>query len=168
MPRALCHRAAAAAALATIVAHGPLAWAQAPDTVVEVRGCEAGDALVAAIRVEAAASSSPVTKVTVVCLPDSRVLVVAFPPPGGKPAAREVDVGDVSPDARTRSVAIATGELFQGLGATAAAPAPPQPLPPSPAPTPAPTPIVVNVAPPAPAATPRTPAPSPSASYALR
>lgn len=142
MARGPSHRVATVAALSTIMAHGALARAQTPDTVVEVRGCDAGDALVSAIRVEAAAASSPIAKVTVVCLPESRVLVVAFPPSGGKPAAREIEVGDVSPDARTRSVAIATGELFQGLGAIGVAPAPPPPLPPAPAP------IVVNVAPP--------------------
>jgi hypothetical protein len=151
---------AALVAFAIFTASAYPALAQPTDATVEVRGCDAGDALVAAIRVELAAASTAIVKVTAVCLPDSRVLVVAFPPSNGKPAAREVAVADVPPDGRTRSIAIATGELFQSLDPRAPTPPPPATPPAGPL---ARAPIVVHVAAPpavvAPREPPRPPAP---------
>jgi len=120
------------------------AHAQGIETPVEVRGCDASDAMVSAIRVELAAAGASMARVTVVCLEGSRVLVVAFPVATDRPGVREVDTADVTPEARTRAVAIATGEMLRAMaGRDAPSPSPAPPVPAEPV-TPA---IVAPLAP---------------------
>jgi hypothetical protein len=143
--------AGAASLLFASTSAASIARAQPVDVPVEVHGCDAVDAMVSAVRVELASTTQPLAKVTVLCLRDARVLVVAFPV-GTDAVAREVDVRDTAPEAHARSVAIAAGEMLRG--STSSTGAPMVPASPANAPTPAsaptPAPIVVQIASPAP------------------
>jgi hypothetical protein len=88
-------------------------------------------AFVEALRVELAAPEPP-RDTTLVALSvepcdtaTTRVKVSATNDATGRGAGREIDLGDVTPDARPRALALSVAELVRGVRAPAAAPAPP-------------------------------------------
>jgi hypothetical protein len=88
-------------------------------------------AFVEALRVELAAPATPtdVTRVSLAVEPcdtsTTRVLVSATNWTTGRGTARDVDLGDVTPDARPRALALSVAELVRGVRAPAPVEAPP-------------------------------------------